>query len=297
MTRLHFVCELLCVICYPEALADDDGKSTSTQGITALRSLMVDTRGCAEAFCTLCGSGSSTSSPFEAAVVEDTFGGLLPWFRYRRLPDNASKSPTGNKCLPCNLTFLCSPLRVEFTSVEAYLKDRRNQPEAHAAFGQMRAKLVRRMNEDPEGYIAAVERLKSSRSRGHSGISVDEVKSRRKRKIVKMTFVSEDLYEKLYANSSRDAARFGPSTTEGDARGRWARGEFNCHLPGHDFYEFYEDECARLVAKVDDSSMSLSANQQQETFQLLSKGHQDMFLGLYGWGGLPSFRNNKTLHP
>ena len=90
------------------------------------------------------------------------------------------------------------------------------------------------------------------------------------KRIQKYTFVHETLYDQLYKGTS-NAARFGPLKKEddedpGSAKGYWARGEFNIHLPGHELHQYeITDELVVEKAK-NDPTMQLCKDQDYKVF-------------------------------
>ena len=77
------------------------------------------------------------------------------------------------------------------------------------------------------------------------------------RHLVKRTFVREKVFEQVYKGKPDWEKRWGEKVqhiinqSEGSVAGRWARGEVNLHLDGHELYEDYEDQTTgtRVVAE------------------------------------------------
>ena len=211
----------------------------------------------------VCGLGSKSVAPFPDATSEDCYGGKLPWRRYRRAQlAGTFKVLVQKVCLLCYHTFVTSPLKYAHGTIDKYLSAVRGKPEDHASFLKQRKRYIEHVAAQNCSYIEGLSKVTHGRGRCQV---VTETKTAGHRKIVRMTFVAEDVFNEVYKDGPHEK-RFGQLSSEKtnaglEKKGYWCRGDFNSDLEGHELHEYYEDEAVQVVETKDSGEAVLSKDQ------------------------------------
>lgn len=102
------------------------------------------------------------------------------------------------------------------------------------------------------------------------------------RRLIQRTFVVEPQFQALYKGKAGvDEGRCGELTThqvslhEAAVAGRWVRGVFNTHIPGHELFEHYEDHAAVMQVEHESGKNMLSKGQAEAKFAALRSERED----------------------
>lgn len=260
--------------------ADFQGEDDAASAITSRASkasygavllLPVLFEGVKEKFCSACGEGTHSASPFVDAAEDDKYGGRRPWRRYMVCPTNPQfKIPHAKICLPCANTFTISGLELQHKTLSKYMGSNRGKPEEHRGFLKSVKGYIEACNENPDGSKAFL-----SKAIHDARTTVDEEQRNGTKLVIRRTFILEKTFQELYSNDPimKKAERDQHFVTQklGLQFGFWVPGSFHTELPGHFEYEDYEDLAVVQKTRHEQGDVQVDKGQAQRKFDALYK--------------------------
>ena len=109
--------------------------------------------------CAYCNKKADSKSPLQGSSFDDAHGGFLPWFNYTKYLEGVAddptpfKKPTGDRCIPCSLSYVASGMSAQHGKITAYkanviLKNSDDNAALHKVFLEMRSTWILEYNRE-----------------------------------------------------------------------------------------------------------------------------------------------------